>query len=246
MSEQSLYAEERGFEGSVSNLLLTDVLQLEGQNRFSGSITVTWSDREGRLYFQGGEIVHAEAGGLEGEIAVLEIIGWPQGTFSVHQNVSTFSRTIHKRLSHLLLDVHAQLDDIRAGRVHEPLADDRRPAEVEERRMTIAERIRNLADVSYAVLMSPNGTPVDDASHHAEALAARGLFLATLMGAPVGSAFGLGELQSVALHSSREPLLLFHLRDQFLCVSVLPGTSLEETEIAVRQIVSQRAPERVP
>ena len=240
MAEGSLVTVERGFEGSVSNLLLTDVIQLEGQNRFSGLITVAWKECQGRLFFLGGEIVHAETDGLEGEAAVCEMVGWPAGSFSIKENVSTFARTIGKQLSHLLLDVHAALDHIRTGHGAQAHGEAGRPTPPEEGSMTIAEAVRALPDVSYAVLLSADGTPVGDPSPQAEALGAKGMFLSTLMGGPVGSAFGLGELQVASLHTNREQLLLIHSRDQFLCVAVFPGASLDEVEAAIRRTLSAR------
>jgi hypothetical protein len=240
MAEGSLETVDRGFEGSVSNLLLTDLIQLEGQNRFSGSIAVAWKERLGRLYFQGGEIVHAETDGLEGQAAVCEMIAWPAGSFSIQENVSTFGRTITKRLSHLLLDVHAKLDHVRAGRGPMTPSEKGRPAPPEENPMTIAEAIRAFPDVSYAVLLNADGTPASDSSPQAEALAAKGMFLSTLMGNPVGAAFGLGELQVAALHTNREQLLLVHSRDQALCVAVFPGASLDEVEAEIRRMLAAR------
>ena len=240
MADQLLDAGEHGFEGSVSNMLLTDVIQLEGQNRFSGSVSVSWKDRQGRLFFEGGEIVHAEAGGLEGEEAVREMIGWPAGSFSIQQNVSTIARTIAKRLSHLLLDVHATLDHIRAGLGPGTPLETGRPAPPEEIPMTIAEAIRAFPDVSYAVLLNADGTPASDTSPQAEALAAKGMFLSTLMGNPVGTAFGLGELQVASLHTNREQLLLIHSREKVLCVAVFPGASLDEVEAEIRRMVTAR------
>jgi hypothetical protein len=239
MAEGTAFAEARGFGGSVSNLLLSDVLQLEGQNRFSGAVSVTWDGRKGRLFFQSGEIVHAESEGLEGEAAVVTMLGWPGGGFSIEANVSTVARTISKRLSHLLLDVHAAIDHARAG--IGPGAPDAsgQPEPPEENPMTITEAVRALPDVSYAVSLSPEGTPVGDVSPQAESLAAKGIFLATLMGTPVGAAFGLGELKVAALHAGREPLLLVRTREHFLCASLLPGGSLEETETAIRDLLAR-------
>lgn len=66
-----------GFEGSISNMGLSDVIQLEGQNRFSGSIAIAYFDHEGHLFFLDGEVVHAEVGSYSGEDAIRQIMAWP-------------------------------------------------------------------------------------------------------------------------------------------------------------------------
>ena len=184
-------------------------------------------------------VVHAESHGLEGEEAVAAMIGWPGGGFSIQANVSTVARTISKRLGHLLLDVHAAIDHTRAGL--DPMSPDAsgRRAPPEENLMTITEAVRALPDVSYAVVLAADGTPLGDSTPQAEALAAKGIFLATLIGTPVGAAFGLGDLKIAALHASREPLLLFRTRDHLVCASLLPGGSLEETEAAIRDMLAR-------
>ena len=247
MSEQTERRLERGFEGSFSNLLLADVLQLEGQNRFSGCISVTSRTRRGRLFFQAGEVVHAETGEADGESAVVEIIGWPEGTFSIEQNVSTLSRTITKQLGHLLLDVHHALDEMQVAAAKEADVGQEPAVRSEEtREMTVSERVRQIPDVSYAVLMTKDGVPVDDPSEQGEALAAKALYAASMLAVPLGGHFGLGELLVLSLHSSREQLLIFHTRDQFFCVSVFPGASLDATEAAIRQMLAPRAAEKQP
>ncbi len=110
----------QGFEGSISNLSLPDVIQLQGQNRFSGSISVAYRGEEGVIFLQAGEVVHAEAGGLRGEEAFSAIVSWPAGNFVVHPRVSTVSRTVQKSLSHLLLDAHRRIDEARRGLPDDP------------------------------------------------------------------------------------------------------------------------------
>ncbi len=52
----------QGFAGSVTALSVVDVLQLQCGNRFSGSIVFSHQGLEAAVYFQHGEVVHAECG----------------------------------------------------------------------------------------------------------------------------------------------------------------------------------------
>ena len=242
MAELNERKPEQGFEGSFSNLLLADVIQIEGQNRFSGCVSIASGPRTGRLFFQAGEIIHAETADARGEVALVEMIGWPEGRFSIEKNVATVSRTVEKNLGHLLLDVHLALDKKRMADKNADPGPARKSRSQEKPPMTVAERVRQLPDVSYAVLVSKEGVPVDDLSEQAEALAAKGCYAASMVGVPVGTSFGVGGLQVLALHSSREQLLIYQAEEQFFCVSVFPGASLDATEAAIREILAPGAP----
>ena len=232
--------DKTGFEGSISNLTLTDVVQLEGQNRFSGSITVSYLDQEGYLYFQDGEVVHSEVGSLTGEDAVREILCWPGGVFVLHPNETGFGRTIHKRLIHLLLDAHQWLDDSRSGGSAAPSTPGPQdPCSKEAEAMaTIAQKLQAVPGISYAVLMSDDGTILGDLTSAGESLGAKGIYFASMIAKPLSEALGLGQLQVAAIHSVGEQILVLHAKDKFLSVAVNPGASLDAAEIGIRKILS--------
>ena len=89
------------------------MLQFQSASHFSGSVVFHHEGREAVVFFQQGEVIHAEAGGVRGEAAVQAILGWPTGSFRAHANVGTLARTIEKRLDHLLLDCIRRLDEAR-------------------------------------------------------------------------------------------------------------------------------------
>ena len=103
-----------GFEGELSRLDLSDLVQLKANNRFSGCVAVAYGQSRGLLFFRDGEIIHAEHEGKVGEEAFCCIVGWPGGRFDVQPNVATTRSTIQKSWQHLLLDAHRLLDERRA------------------------------------------------------------------------------------------------------------------------------------
>lgn len=227
-----------GFHGSLANLPLVDVIQMVGGNRFSGLLAVAHGGQQGRLYFVDGEIVHAEAGDHLGEAAVRTIVGWPRGSFDLHPNTATIERTIRKRLSPLLLDVHHALDEHR--RTSErmgPVGVPREPP-----RTSWIDQVRALPGVVYAVRFGAEGTPIGDAGPQAEALAARGFYLAQMVAGPAAQLLGLHDLGVAAVRSAGEQLLLFHVRGSYLCLAVAPDVSVDRVEADARAI--QTRPER--
>src|SRR5512136_2010736 len=113
-----------GFEGEVAGLGLSDIIQVNATNGFSGLIRVQNGDSTGALFFRDGEIVHAELGDKIGEDAFIDVMAWQGGRFTVQTNVFTARRTIHKPCGHLLLEAHAINDerkrDAAAGRAPAP------------------------------------------------------------------------------------------------------------------------------
>jgi len=234
-----------GFEGAVSNLGLTDVIQLESQSRFSGSISVAHLDQEGHLFFEDGEIVHAEVGSFGGEDAVQRILAWPGGEFRLQENVRSLGRTIHKRLDHLLLDAHRWLDEEKRVRAPEPPRKNAADPQVKEIRTmtTISQIARGIQGVSDAVLMAEDGTVLAAEGPSRDSLVARTIYLTSMIAAPIGEAFDLGDLQFVCVHSTREQLLLFHSKNKNLAAYVEPGASVDVAEMGIRKAIALGHPE---
>jgi hypothetical protein len=231
-----------GFQGSVGSLPLVDLLQVWSLNQFSGLVVVTSQRRTGHIYFVQGEIVHAEAGGAAGEEAVRVLLGWPDGAFEPHPNTTTLKRTIQKRLSHLLLDAHRELDEQRhaapAPVAFTPPPGTHRAAPAGP---SVLDQIRTIAGVTGLVRFGADGRPTGPATHDAEALAARGLYLALTHAAAVAQAFGLRELAVASLQGARESFVLVHSRGTYLAVGVAAGAPVEPVAAQVRALLTRPA-----
>jgi Domain of unknown function (DUF4388) len=71
-----------GFSAQLRGASLFDLIQFEASSRGRRVVRVTSEGRSALLYFQDGRIVHAVAGGVTGEPAVREMLGWGKGTFA--------------------------------------------------------------------------------------------------------------------------------------------------------------------
>ena len=67
------------FEGKVSGLQLTDIIQVNRLSQASTALRIRADGAEGTLYFSEGSIVHATCGDLEGEEAFYRIINFKGG-----------------------------------------------------------------------------------------------------------------------------------------------------------------------
>jgi hypothetical protein len=225
-----------GFQGEVGSLPLADLLQVWSMNGFSGLVVVTSGGEQGRIWFIEGAIVHAEAAGRTGEAAFAVIVGWPKGSFDLHPNTASIARTIEKSVSHLLLDAHRMVDEARRGGgspppLPAPAAAPARPG--------LLDRVRALPGVVRLVRFGEDGRPAGGPDPGAEALAAKGLYLALNAAAPVGDAFDLRPLAIASLRGARESLILVQSSGQYLCVAVAPEAPLEPLVAQLRALLSR-------
>jgi hypothetical protein len=216
-----------------------DLLQVWSLNRYSGLVAVSSGAHAGQLHFADGEIVHAEAPGAEGEAAVRAILSWTDTSFEPFPSTSTPKRTIHKRLSHLLLDAHRELDEARRGTPAEAPPVPRAPAPSGP---SVLDRIRAIRGVTRLVRFGADGRPAGPPDPENEALAARGLYLALTHAGAMARAFGLRELALASLESPRESFVVAHGGGQYLCVAVAPGTPVEPIVTQVRALLTRPAP----
>jgi hypothetical protein len=226
------------FQGSIG-LPLVDLLQAWSLNHFSGMVSVTSLGRAGHIHFANGEVVHAEAEGLVGEPAVRVIMGWREGAFEPFPNTTTLKRTIQKRLDHLLLDVHRELDERRRP-LETPAPDGRIPAApppLPPRPASVLDQIRALEGVTRLVRFGGDGRPPAGEGAEAEALAAKALYLALNHAGAVAQAFGLRELVVAAVESQREPFVVVHSHGAYLGVGIAEGVAAEPIAARIRALL---------
>ncbi len=168
-----------GFGGEVEGLGLSDVIQLNTQNRFSGCISVEYEGRSGLIFLRDGEIVHAEQGETVGEAAFCDILAWPGGRFSLQPNLSTTCCTIEKRWEHLLLDAHRVIDERRAGRRPRPPPLPAGGRVSPPSGSAIVETIRQIPGVLHAMVEPNPAGSAQDASYEAELLAGDAIMVFT-------------------------------------------------------------------
>jgi predicted regulator of Ras-like GTPase activity (Roadblock/LC7/MglB family) len=220
-----------GFKGAVAGLSLIDVIQLKGHNKYTGAISVEYGESQGVIYFVDGEIIHAEQGEESGEQAIYKIIKWPGGTFTIHPEMTSNVCTIHYRTDFVLLEALRRIDEENAGATSNKSAG---PIVVPRRTMSkIAARLQEIINITYAVLLDKQGSPVQDSSIEAAALAAKGVFLAKT-GNSLGDLMGLGEIKVAAVHTTNYNLLLYDSKQHYLSIAVKSDCNLESVEAEIK------------
>jgi CheY-like chemotaxis protein len=100
---------------SIAQIICTDMksvkLALRQPNSMPGG-----EEREGVIFFENGQIVHAEVGSLRGTEAIYELLDWDEGFFQMESNVVAPRQTITVPWTHLLLESTSRLDEQRQER----------------------------------------------------------------------------------------------------------------------------------
>lgn len=112
---QMLTASETALSGSLSHLDLPGVVQMLCQTRQSGSLHVNTNEVDGIVFFDSGEIVHAEAGEMIGDDAVVLIVkrcnGVDVGIYKFIPGASASTRTVLRSATDLMLDALREIDE---------------------------------------------------------------------------------------------------------------------------------------
>ncbi len=114
--------EKEGFQGVLSDLELTDIIQMLCLARRTALLHLKHRDRRGRIIFDNGEITHAEFDDLVGEKAVYRMLALRQGDIFMQSDFKPHERTIEvgwqdvlfegvKRADEERLEIEAQEDD---------------------------------------------------------------------------------------------------------------------------------------
>ncbi len=137
-------------KGNLSDLEIADLIQMTCQAGSRARLTAWRDDDTVQLYFEGGEVVHAEGAALEGAEVVYELLGWETGTFEMEQEVAPPARTISTACSALVMEGMRRFDERRAA-AQTDTAQQQKETEAmagETRRDRLAKVLRDLIDSS--------------------------------------------------------------------------------------------------
>jgi CheY-like chemotaxis protein len=124
---QMLSTSETDLSGSLSHLDLPGVIQMLQQARQTGALHINASDADAIIFFEGGEIIHAECGSFFGDEAVTHVVktchGADKGVYKFNYGATATQRTVLRSATDLLLDAMREFDESRRDKdesEHEP------------------------------------------------------------------------------------------------------------------------------
>jgi CheY-like chemotaxis protein len=114
-STQMLPVADTALSGDLSRLDLPGVIQMLAQSHQTGALHVNAGDTDGIVFFEGGDVVHAECASLFGDEAVTQIVRschrMGKGTYKFVYGASAAQRTVLRSATDLLLDAMREFDE---------------------------------------------------------------------------------------------------------------------------------------
>jgi CheY-like chemotaxis protein len=107
-----------GFRGMMQ-VGLQDVLQMECLGRKSSILAVSAGNQRGQIFISEGEIIHAECGKLQGEMALYGLLGLSGGEFNLQPYSEPERRSISGHYEFLLMEA-ARLRDENTSQLPKP------------------------------------------------------------------------------------------------------------------------------
>ncbi len=105
------------FQGTLSDLHLSDIIQLKCMSGATSILEITGpAGEKARVYFDNGQVRHAVSPGCKGVAAFNEIISWKSGKISEVAGAKTPTCTIDVDWQFLLLDAVRRVDETNACR----------------------------------------------------------------------------------------------------------------------------------
>lgn len=112
---EMLSTADTSLSGNLAHLDLPGIIQMLDQGRQTGALHVNAGQTDAVMFFESGEIHHAECGKLIGEEAVIQIIKECQqtamGSYKLVTGRIANRRSVHRRATDLLLDAMREFDD---------------------------------------------------------------------------------------------------------------------------------------
>lgn len=109
------FSDKEGVSGAIEAIDLTSLLQLINLEKKTLSVKIESKNSSGLLYFENGEIIHAQYQEQEGEEAAYLLIKLNQGRFSLLKESKKVKRTIEAPFTILLMNIMKRIDEDKKG-----------------------------------------------------------------------------------------------------------------------------------
>ncbi|MBX7219255.1 MAG: response regulator [Blastocatellia bacterium] len=98
--------------GQLAQIALPELLQLLEGGRKTGILSVKYELKEAILYFDEGNVVHAELGDIQGDMVIYKIVYWMGGEFAFRSVPVTREKTVTLNTQQLLMEAFRRFDEI--------------------------------------------------------------------------------------------------------------------------------------
>ena len=114
---QMLHTSETALEGNLSHLDLPGIIQMLGHSRQTGVLYVNAGAIDGIIFLLAGDVIHAEAGDIVGDDAVVHIVkacnDVDYGVYKFVPGSTAATRTVLRSVTELMLEALREIDEER-------------------------------------------------------------------------------------------------------------------------------------
>lgn len=110
------FAREKDRRVTFESIDLVTVMQILNLEKKTSALQVDIDDERGMIFFEDGEIIHAEYAGIEGEEAVLRLIALNKGAIAVKQVTDLVKRTMTVPFVEYMMNIMKTIDEVRRDR----------------------------------------------------------------------------------------------------------------------------------
>lgn len=103
---------DSGFSGKLAMMAVAELVQTLHSNQKTGTLTLTNSDEQGRIYFKKGQVHHALVGRHKGEEAFYHLVAWCDGAFSFKADSVRIEQDVFRATMSLLMEGMRRQDEL--------------------------------------------------------------------------------------------------------------------------------------
>lgn len=189
-------------EGSLKDISLANLIQLNCQEMNEVKIILNYLDKEGVIFISEGNLNHAQMGTLSGVEVVYELLRWRGGTFQVINNVKSPKKNINKSWNSILLEGMQLIDE---GDV--PMV---------ENLDKLTNDLKEMSEVTGAIVVARDGTVLaESVESNAEKEGAVTVFLGNAAD-QIGETLALGSFNWGIAELGQERMLVLEQPDFFI------------------------------
>lgn len=148
--------EDKGFKGSITGLQLPDLIQMNCLSQITTALYVKKENREGVIYFEDGQISHAQVGTLEGEEALFTILSWQSGSFRFVGGEKAPTSSIATNWEYLLIEGMRKADEMKLA-LEKGELEDHDLAPIDESTRLLVKNISALNEFKGLAILTPSG-----------------------------------------------------------------------------------------
>lgn len=219
--------------GELKDFGLVTLIQINCIEKKSARLTINSKGKEAIIYFENGEIAHAQYADLTGTHAVHQALTLNDGYFRLEEGISPQVRTNKLPWMFVLMEGIRLLDERRVD-------EDKRPLE-----QRVVEDLTKLHGVDWVMAAAADGTVLAHSGLKTpERIGALVAFFSA-KGHTIGTKLKLGRAQQLALVCADTQIALFYRENYIIAVLLDAGTNFEAFSDEVNGILRRHFSDRV-